>query len=73
MLECSIREFATSTRVGRAAHVGTPSSRQTTTALSRILVLMCVEHASTIDELMTLPAYPADLLRQWKAKQLEEV
>jgi hypothetical protein len=36
------------------------------------LVLMCVEHANTIDEQTTLRAYPADLLRQWKAKQLEE-
>jgi hypothetical protein len=36
------------------------------------LVLMCVEHASTIDEPSTLNAYPADLLRGWKRKQLEE-
>ena len=36
------------------------------------LVLMCVEHASAIDEPTTLAVYPADLLRQWKAKQLEE-
>jgi hypothetical protein len=33
---------------------------------------MCVEHASAIDEPTTMPAYPVDLLRRWKAKQLEE-
>lgn len=36
------------------------------------LVLMCVEHASTIDDAATLSAYPAGQLREWKSKQLEE-
>jgi hypothetical protein len=33
------------------------------------LVLMCVEHAGTIDQPATLSAYSAERLRQWKAKQ----
>ncbi len=33
---------------------------------------MCVTHASKIDNPATLSAYPAERLREWKAKQLEE-
>ncbi len=36
------------------------------------LILMCVEHASTIDDLETRSAYPPGLLLEWKAKQFEE-
>jgi hypothetical protein len=36
------------------------------------LVLMCTEHASTIDEPASLSVYPADRLREWKSKQLRE-
>lgn len=36
------------------------------------LVLMCVEHASAIDEPANQDAYPSERLREWKAKQLEE-
>src|SRR5262245_48920977 len=36
------------------------------------LVLMCIEHASTIDNPATLPAYTAERLREWKTKQLQE-
>src|SRR5262249_39991458 len=38
----------------------------------RNLVLMCVEHANTIDEPTSLASYPVELLHAWKAKQLEE-
>lgn len=36
------------------------------------LVLMCVEHASTIDDAATLSAYPAERLQEWKRKQLSK-
>ena len=36
------------------------------------LVLMCVEHADTIDIPQTLPNYPAEKLSEWKHKQLEQ-
>jgi len=36
------------------------------------LVLMCVEHASAIDNPATVSAYPPELLLEWKARQLEE-
>jgi hypothetical protein len=36
------------------------------------LILMCIEHASTIDNPVTLSAYTAERLREWKAKQLQE-
>ena len=36
------------------------------------LVLMCVEHAAAIDVHETLSAYPAERLREWKRKQLEQ-
>jgi hypothetical protein len=36
------------------------------------LVLMCVEHADTIDQPATLSAYPVERLREWKARQLNE-
>lgn len=36
------------------------------------LILLCVEHASTIDDPATHVAYTANLLREWKAKQLQE-
>ena len=36
------------------------------------LVLMCLEHASKIDDPITVSAYRAERLRDWKAKQLAE-
>lgn len=36
------------------------------------LILMCVEHAATIDDPLTVSAYPGETLRAWKRKQLEE-
>ncbi len=37
------------------------------------LVLMCPDHSAMIDEPSSLEAYPADLLRDWKQAQLDEV
>jgi hypothetical protein len=36
------------------------------------LVLMCLEHASAIDDPALENAYPPELLLEWKSKQLEE-
>lgn len=36
------------------------------------LILMCVEHASAIDDPANLSAYPSELLHSWKATQLQE-
>lgn len=36
------------------------------------LILMCLEHASAIDNPALVAAYPPDRLRDWKAKQLAE-
>lgn len=36
------------------------------------LVLMCEQHASMIDDPSSLAAYPAELLRDWKKKQLDD-
>lgn len=36
------------------------------------LILMCVEHAGTIDNPATVVRYPADCLRAWKAEQIAE-
>jgi len=36
------------------------------------LILMCLEHASKIDAAVLVDAHPAELLREWKAKQLAE-
>ncbi|MEO8115207.1 MAG: glycine-rich domain-containing protein [Phenylobacterium sp.] len=33
---------------------------------------MCLEHASAIDDPQALAAYPAQLLRQWKADQIDD-
>jgi hypothetical protein len=36
------------------------------------LVLMCLEHASAIDERDSVSAYPAELLRNWKNEQIQD-
>ena len=36
------------------------------------LVLMCLEHASVIDEPLNIPVYTVDKLREWKAEQFME-
>lgn len=36
------------------------------------LLLMCLEHASAIDDRKALAAYPAKLLREWKQAQIED-
>lgn len=36
------------------------------------LVLMCIAHASVIDDPLLLHSYPAELLRTWKEEQLAE-
>jgi hypothetical protein len=38
----------------------------------RNLIVMCVEHASLVDEQATLSSHSAERLQEWKAQQLEE-
>jgi len=35
-------------------------------------VIMCLKHASAIDDPKALSAYPAELLRDWKRSQIED-
>jgi len=36
------------------------------------LILLCIEHATVIDLVENVATYPVEVLREWKARQLEE-
>lgn len=47
-----------------------PSMTPTESRSAENLILLCLDHANVIDLPENVGRYPADLLRQWKAKQL---